>query len=299
MSDHDHGDLRLQSKSRLLSVLFLTGAYMLVEVVVGIYSGSLALLADAGHMLSDVAALVFALLALWFSSRKANPVKSYGYYRSEILAGLINGVILIAVSVGILWEAYRRINSPPEIQTTPVLVVAIIGLLVNIVSAKLLSKSAEHSLNVKAAYMEVMADLLATLGVIVSAAVIMFTGWYMADPLVSGLIGLMILPRTWGLITECTNILMEGAPGHIDISKLRQAMLKVPGVVDVHDIHVWTITSGMDAMSGHVTIDAASIPDQVLSRITTIAQHEFELHHTTIQVEQLECKNPAGDICQP
>jgi cobalt-zinc-cadmium efflux system protein len=297
MSNHEHGDLRLQSKSRLLLVLALTGAYMLVEVAVGLYSGSLALLADAGHMLSDVAALVFALLAIWFASRKANPVKSYGYYRSEILAGLINGVILTGVSLGILWEAYRRFNSPPEVLGTPVLVVAVIGLVINIVSAKLLSKSAAHSLNVKAAYMEVIADLLATIGVIISSVIIMFSNWYMADPIVSGLIGLMILPRTWMLLTECTNILMEGAPGHIDLGQLRQAMLKVPGVVDVHDIHVWTITSGMDAMSGHVTIDAASIPDQVLSQITDIAQHDFELHHTTIQVEQLECKNP--DVCQP
>jgi len=299
MSGHDHSahELRSKSKTKLLLVLSLTGVYMIVEVVAALYTGSLALLADAGHMLSDVAALVLALLAIWFSSRPATPGKSYGYYRTEILAGLINGVLLVAVSLGILWEAYRRFADPPQVMSMPVLIVALIGLVINLVSARLLSQSASQSINVKAAYLEVLSDLLATVGVIVSAIIIMVSGWYLADPLISALIGIMILPRTWMLLTECTNILMEGTPGHINLSELRQAILKVPGVLDVHDIHVWTITSGMDAMSSHVAIDAASAADQVLAQITHIAQEDFGIHHTTTQVEQVACKNPNGEMC--
>lgn len=278
-------------------VLALTGCYMIVQVVAGLYTGSLALLADAGHLLTDIGSIMLALLAFWFSSRPSTAGKTYGYYRSEILAGLINGVLLVGISLFILYEAWKRLNNPPEVMSGPMLAVAIVGLVVNFFSAKLLHQDAGHSLNVKAAYLEVMSDLLATIGVILAAVIMLVTKWYMADPLISGLIGLMILPRTWGLLSECTNILMEGAPGHVDLEALRSAMLKVPGVVDVHDIHVWTITSGLDAMSGHVTIDKDSPPDAVLSHITDIAQDEFGLHHTTIQVEQIECKGQSNGAC--
>jgi len=281
----------------MVTVLALTGAYMLVEVAAGLYTGSLALLADAGHMLSDVASLILALLAFWFSSKPATAGKTYGYYRSEILAGLINGVLLVGISILILYEAYRRLNNPPEVMSGPMLVVAALGLAVNVVSVRLLGKMAEHSVNVKAAYLEVLGDLLATIGVILASCIMLVTHWYMADPLISGAIGLMILPRTWAVLSECTNILMEGAPGHVDLSRLRLSMLRVPGVVDVHDIHVWTITSGLDAMSGHVTISKDSPADDVLSEITRIAQVEFGINHTTVQVEQVECKRTGNDVC--
>jgi cobalt-zinc-cadmium efflux system protein len=278
-------------------VLALTGAYMVVQVVAGLYTGSLALLADAGHLLTDIGSLILALLAFWFSARPSTPGKTYGYYRSEILAGLVNGVLLVGISIFILYESWHRLANPPAVVGGPMLAVALLGLVVNLICARMLHEGAGHSLNVKAAYLEVMSDLLATLGVIAAAAIMLVTKWYLADPIISGLIGLMILPRTWGLLSECTNILMEGAPGHIDIEKLREEMLAVPGVVDVHDIHVWTITSGLDAMSGHVTIDLESVPDVVLSKITEIAQDDFGIHHTTIQVEQVECKGQSNGTC--
>ncbi len=299
MHDHAHGTggLRQEAKSSMLLVLAVTSAYMLVEVVAGVYTGSLALLADAGHMLGDVASLILALVAFWFSSRPPNPIKTYGYYRTEIFAALINGVVLVGLAFFILYEAYQRISDPPSVSSVPMLVVALLGLAVNVVSVKLLSRGAEKSLNVKAAYLEVLSDLMATGGVLIAAVVMLATKWYMIDPIVSGAIGLMILPRTWSLLAECTNILMEGAPGHVDLADLRTSMLAVPGVVDVHDIHVWTITSGLDAMSGHVTIDKDSPADHVLSEITLIAQDKFGLHHTTVQVEQVECKGQTSGAC--
>lgn len=289
-SSHSHGHhSRQDSSARMKVVLVLTVVYMVIQVAAGLYTGSLALLADAGHLATDVGSLFLALIAFWFSAKPSTAGKTYGYYRSEILAGLVNGVLLVAVSAFVLYESWRRISAPPEVMTGPMLAVALVGLLVNLASAKLLHKNADHSVNVRAAYLEILSDLMATAGVIVAAIVMMFTKWYQADPLISGLIGLMILPRTWGLLSECTNILMEGAPGHIDLAKLRAAMLRVPGVVDVHDIHVWTITSGLDAMSGHVAIAENGQPDQILAHITKIAQDDFALHHTTIQVELAEC----------
>ncbi|MBX9879131.1 MAG: cation diffusion facilitator family transporter [Candidatus Obscuribacterales bacterium] len=292
---HGHGSFRQESKSRLLIVLYVTAAYMLAEIVGAYYTKSLGLLADAGHMLSDVGSLILALVAIWFGSRPPNPLKTYGYYRSEILAGLINGVLLVGLSVFILFESYQRLSDPPEVKSLPMLVVAVMGLLVNLVAFKLLHGVSKESVNMKAAYLEVMSDLLATVGVIVAAVIMLATGWYMADPIISGLIGLMILPRTWNLLKECTNVLMEGTPGHIDLVKLRNAMLAVPGVVEMHDIHVWTITSGRDAMSGHVTINREVPAENVLSSITRIAQDEFGINHTTFQVEETECKGT--DTC--
>ncbi len=295
---HSHGQkFRQESSSRMRVVLAFTGAYMLIQVVAGLYTGSLALLADAGHLLTDIGSLILALVAFWFSGRPSTPGKTYGYYRSEILAGLLNGVLLIGISIFILYEAWRRFSNPPEVMSGPMLAVAVVGLVVNLISVKLLHQDADHSINVKAAYLEVVSDLLATVGVIIAALIMLFTKWYLADAIVSAAIGLMILPRTWGLLSECTHILMEGAPGHIDLEKLRFAMLTVPGVVDVHDIHVWSITSGLDAMSGHVAIAQDSEPDEVLSRLTELAQGEFGIHHTTIQVEQIECKGQTNGSC--
>jgi cobalt-zinc-cadmium efflux system protein len=280
----------------MLIVLGLTSVYMVVEVVTGLMTGSLAMLADAGHMLSDVGALLLGLLAVWFSSRPATSGKTYGYYRSEILAGFFNALMLVAISIFILYEAYHRLFNPPTVVGLPVLLVAILGLAINVCSLRLLKTSAQDSINARAAYLEILGDSLASFGVILSSTIILLTGWYIADPIVSGLIGLWILPRTWLLLSECINILMEGTPGHVNISDLRKSLLAVPGVIDVHDIHVWTITSGLDAMSGHVTIDNRAPAEEVLTAVTKILNDEFHLHHTTIQVEQIECKG-IGEIC--
>jgi cobalt-zinc-cadmium efflux system protein len=293
---HGHHDLRNESKKGMLTVLGMTTAYMLIEVVTGMMTGSLAMFADAGHMLSDVGALLLGLLAVWFSSKPATPGKTYGYYRSEILAGFFNALALVALSLIILFEAYRRFSSPPEVHGVPVLIVAALGLGMQLVSLKLLKKSADASINARAAYLEILGDSLASVGVIVSSLIIIFTKWYAADPIISGLIGLAILPRTWLLLSECVNILMEGTPGRIDLSSLRKAITAVEGVLDVHDVHVWTITSGLDAMSGHILIDNRAPAEEVLTCVTKILNDDFDLHHTTIQVEQLECKG-TGESC--
>jgi len=295
--NHSHGDfaaLRKKSKKAMITVLALTFAFMAIEVVGGIFTGSLALIADAGHMLGDAAALVLALVAVWFASRKPSKEKTYGYYRTEILAALFNGVALIGLSLYILYEAYERFSNPPEIMSGPMLLVAIGGLVINLIGAKLLSSSSDNSLNAKAAYLEVMSDLLGSVAVIIASIVIMFTGWTIVDPIVSGLIGLMILPRTWKLIKDCVHILMEGTPDHVSLEKLRSSILAVKGVIDVHDLHVWTITSGRDALSAHILVDENANADAILSEITRVAQEDFNLHHSTLQVEQKDCKSHEG-----
>jgi len=286
---HSHVNLREQSKSRMVSALLILGGFMIVEAITGFTFGSLALVADAGHMLGDVAGISLALLAIWFSSKPATPGKTYGYYRSEILAGFCNSLALVGISICIMYEAYQRFCHPPMIQAGPVLIVAVLGLIVNIVLLRLLSPSSAHSLNARAAYLEILSDCLASVGVIISSLLIMFYRLYFVDALISGLIALAILPRTWLLLKECMNILMEGTPGHIDLALLRQAMLGIAGVVDVHDIHVWTITSGLDAMSGHVTIDDQVPSTEVLADLTRTVNDDFGIHHTTIQVELVHC----------
>ena len=296
---HGHGDFRAQSRSALIGVLAMTGTFMLVEVGVGLYAHSLALLADAGHMLSDVAGMVLALVAFWFSSKPATPGKTYGYYRSEILAGFVNSLLLVGISIYILVESYQRLQHPSEVGAIPVLAVACVGLCINLASLKLLHKGAQNSINARAAYLEVLSDSLATFGVIISSIIVLATHWYQIDAIISGVIGIAIFPRTWMLLTECINVLMEGTPGHIDLSELRGAILKVEGVLDVHDIHVWTITSGLDAVSGHVAIDASVAADSVLTAVTTLLKDSFALQHTTIQVEAVECKGNASCSSEP
>jgi cobalt-zinc-cadmium efflux system protein len=261
---------------------------MIVEAIAGWLTHSLALLADAGHMLSDVASQALAIFAIWFATRPPTPGKSYGYYRTEILAGLINSVALVGISIWIIAEAVRRLSQPPSVDGSGMMIVAIIALAVNLISTVTLHSVASTSVNLKAAYLELVGDLLASVGVLAAALLINFTHFYLADPAISLLIGFLILPRTWMLICECTNILMEGAPSHIDVDALKTALLSVEGVLDVHDIHVWTITSGLDAMSAHVCIGAELPSQTVLSAVTQIAQDRFGIRHTTIQIEKSE-----------
>jgi cobalt-zinc-cadmium efflux system protein len=299
MGQHQHLlNKRLQSKSRLSSVLAMICGFMLIELITAFFSHSLALFADAGHMLTDVGAILLALLAIWFAAKPATAEKTYGYYRSEILAGFINALVLVGVSVFILMESYQRLKQPPEVAPIPVFCVALLGLMVNAISLKLLEDCKTDSINTRAAYLEILGDSLISLGVMASSIIVYFTHWYAADPIVSGLIGLLILPRTWLLLSECTNILMEGTPGHIDLAALRKSLLALEGVIEVHDIHVWTITSGLDSMSGHVRIDPNARAEDVLDRVTKILKDDFQLHHTTIQVEQASCEGKM-DACAP
>lgn len=294
---HHHGDARKIDRKRLLTVILLSGTFMVVEAISGFMTGSLALIADAGHMLGDVAALALAFFAIWLSSRPAGPTKTYGYHRSEILAALANSVLLVLISIFVLVEALQRLAHPPEVHSVQMLVVAIFGLCINLVSMRLLSDRQDNSLNTRAAYLEVMSDMLASLGVILAAVIMMTTGLYIVDPIISAVLSLFILWRTWGLLKESIDILMESAPGHVDLEDLSQSILQVDGVVAAHDMHVWTITSGMISMSGHVILGQGADSERVLGSLKDILEHEYGIAHTTIQLESETSSKRCNDIC--
>jgi cobalt-zinc-cadmium efflux system protein len=275
----------LQHGRRLGLVLGLTTAYLLVEIAAGLWTGSLALLADAGHMLTDAGGLALALLAIRFAARDATPSHTYGYLRLEILAALTNAVVLIGVSLYILYEAWARLFQPPAVSTGPMLVVACAGLLVNLAGVLLLRGGSGASLNVKGAYFEVLSDTLSSAAVIAAAVAMAFTGWYFLDPLISAAIGLFILPRTWGLLMEAVSVLLEGTPKDVDLEAMRAALATLPGVQDVHDLHVWSLTSGVHAMSAHLVRAPHASPDDVLARAQTCVTKQFDLAHVTLQVE--------------
>ena len=270
---------------RLAWALGLTLAFMAVEVVGGLLTGSLALLADAGHMGTDAAGLALALLAIRFAARPATPRLTYGYLRAEVLAALANAVVLLLLTAYILYEAYRRFLAPPEVQGWPMLAVAAAGLAVNLVSMRLLAAGSSESLNVRGAYYEVLGDMLGSLGVIAAALVVAFTGWRLADPLIGAGIGLFIVPRTWGLLREAVHILMEGTPARVDLALLERELLAIPGVEAAHDLHVWTVTSGLDAMSGHLVVADPANGTRVLRAARAVLKERFGIEHTTIQVE--------------
>ncbi len=294
---HDHSEVRQQSRSNLTIVLVLTTGFMVVEAVAGWYTGSLALIADAGHMLGDVAALALALFAVWLSSKPAGRSRTYGFHRSEILAALANSVLLVLISIAIFCEAIHRFSLPPEIQSTPMLVVAVLGLIVNLISMKLLGAHSHGSLNAKAAYLEVFSDMLASCAVIVAGLVIMFTGWYLADPILSAILSIFIVSRTWGLLKESVEILMESAPREFDLEALTKAFLAVDGVLQVHDLHVWTITSGILAMSCHLTVEPNADSQVVLRQVNVLMEKDFKISHTTIQIELADSERKCSDIC--
>lgn len=272
----------------LRTALLLTSVYLVAEVVGGLLTGSLALLADAGHMLTDVAGLGLALLAVRFGAKEATPERTYGYYRVEILAAAVNAVLLIGVSAYILVEAYRRFLNPPDVASGWMLIVAVVGLGVNLLSMHVLKRGSADSLNLRGAYFEVISDMLGSVGVIVAAVVIRATGWLAADPAVSAAIGLFILPRTWRLLSEAVGVLLEGTPRDIDLLVLRSSLSQVKGVSDVHDLHVWALTSGVNAMSVHVVAPDGDDRDTVIARVRQCAR-ERRIAHVTVQVETVGC----------
>ena len=274
-----------RSRCRLATALGLTLAFLVVEVAGAWWTGSLALLADAGHMLTDAGGLALALFAIWIAGRPPTPEKTYGYYRAEILAALVNGLALLAVAGGILWEAYQRLLAPPPVRGGPMLAIAAAGLAVNLGALWLLRGDAAASLSVRSAYLEVLGDALSSVAVLGAAVAIMATGWTAADPLASGLIALFIVPRTWGLLRQAANILLEGTPAHLDVAEIEQAMRRVPGVRRIHDLHVWTLTSGMEAMSAHVVVDDVAESERLLGALHTVLHARFGIDHTTIQLE--------------
>lgn len=252
--DHHHAVAGPSNARRLAVVLGLTVAYAVVEAVGGLLTGSLALLADAGHMLSDALALGLALGATWLARRPATARLSFGYRRTEILAALANGVALVAIAIWIMVEAGGRFADPPDVDAGPVLAVAAAGLVVNATGAAVLFRARERSLNMRAAFLHVLADLLGTAGVIVAAVVILATGWLAADPLVSVVIGVLVLASAWGVLRDSVGVLLEGTPPGVDADEVGRRMVGMPGVMEVHDLHIWTITSGFSALSAHVLV---------------------------------------------
>ena len=287
-SGHGHSAAG-KNKHNLKIVFCLTALYLIAEVIGGLLTNSLALLADAGHMLTDVAGLGLALFAINFAERPATPERTYGYYRVEILAALTNAVVLIGISFYILYEAYERFRNPPEVASKTMLLVAVIGLAVNIVGIFILRGGSTESLNLKGAYFEVLSDMLTSVGVLIAGVIMWTTGWYYADPLISAGIGLFILPRTGKLLREAVGVLLEGTPSDINLTALREAISKVDGVADVHDLHVWTLTSGVNAMSVHVVLEDGSSHDNVLAATQRCATSSFKIAHATVQVEGKDC----------
>ncbi len=258
---------------------------MVVQVVTGWWTGSLALLADAAHLFVDAAGVGLSLLAVWFAERPATPEKTYGYYRLEILAALVNGVVLCMLAIVILIEAWERLRVHHEVMAGPVLIVATAALGVNLLAAWLLHAGAGESLNVRGAYLEVLGDALSSAAVIVAAGVILLTGWTRADALASAAIGLLILPRTFSLLRQAVNVLLEGVPPHLELGEIESALLGARGIKRVHDLHVWTLTSGREAMSAHVVVEAGAPADRILEELHVILHARFGIDHTTIQIE--------------
>ena len=279
---HDH---RSASRRALLIVLLLTLIFTVVEVVGGMLTDSLALLADAGHMVSDVVAIALALIALTLAQRPSSPRRSFGFQRAEILAAFVNGLALVLVSAWIVWEAVRRLDDPPEILGGWMLVVALVGLTVNAVAAMILLRSGRESLNVDAAFRHVIADFLGSTGVLVAALVIVLTGWELVDPIVSILIAALIVASAWSILRDSTAILMEETPSGIDADEVARAIVEVDGVSSVHDLHVWRITSGFDALSAHVLVGQGEDCHARRRDVERMISERFGIAHTTLQVD--------------
>jgi cobalt-zinc-cadmium efflux system protein len=272
-------------RTPLLIAFALTAGYMIVELVTGVVFNSLALLSDAAHMGTDVLGLGMALAAITLASRPATTQRTFGTYRLEVLAALANGLLLFGVAGYVLYEAVQRFSEPPEVPGIPLLVVAVIGLVVNLISFRLLTAGSKESINLRGAYLEVLGDLLGSAGVIVAAIVIYTTGWPYADPIIGAAIGLFILPRTWKLTAQALRILMQTAPPGMDVDAVRKRLVDLPGVLDVHDLHIWTLTSGMENATGHVVVAEDADYHDVLDRVLTLLADEYEITHTTIQCE--------------
>lgn len=290
-SGHSHGTATGQHRSRLLAVLAITVTVLVAEVIGGLVSGSLALLADAGHMLTDAAGVSLALLAAAFAARPATPERTFGYQRAEILAAVVNALLLFGVAAFVLVQAVRRFVEPPEVESRLMLAVAIVGLAANAISLLLLRKGQAESLNVRGAYLEVLGDLLGSVAVIVAALVIQFTGYARADAIASALIGLMILPRTWNLLRDAIDVLLEATPKGVNLAYVREHITGIHGVVDVHDLHAWTITSGVPVLSAHVVVEDTVLADggggRVLDRLCECLAGHFDVEHCTFQIESV------------
>ena len=304
MVNHDHSTTNghNDSSSRGLGIaLIITLAIMAVEIVGGIMSHSLALTSDAGHMLVDALALGLSVVALNLAKKPATSTRTYGFHRAEIMAALANGVTLVLISAYIFYEAYQRFRKPPTVQTSIMLVVAIVGLIANLITMRLLHHERHSNLNVRAAFFHVFGDMISSVGVIAGGVIIAFTGWKIIDPIIAIVIGVIILWGAFSLVRESVGILMETVPKQIQLDKVTETIKNVNGVVELHDIHIWTITSGIYALSTHILIrdQMLSHASEIIATINRELEHKFNITHTTFQLECEKCDNCAqGLVCQ-
>jgi cobalt-zinc-cadmium efflux system protein len=285
---HAHASTAGANRGRLGVVFAITVTVFVVELAGGFLANSLALLADAGHMFTDVAGIGLALTAIWFAGRPATGDRTFGYLRLEVLAAVVNAVLMFGVAAVVLIEAWRRLSEPPEIASGLMLGVALLGLGANAVSLFLLRSAQGESLNMRGAYLEVMGDLAGSAAVIVAAVVIAWSGWTPADAVASAVIGLLIVPRTWWLLRDALDVLLEATPKGIDLDQVRSHILDAPGVSDVHDLHAWTITSGMNVVSAHVVLDQGADPPAVLDYLCRCLSGDFDVEHSTFQLESAD-----------
>lgn len=285
---HDHvGEVQYE---RPLWIAFgLTLTFLIVEVIGGLITNSLALLSDAAHMGTDVLALAVSLFAVRMSRRPADAKRTYGYARMEAIGALINGGLLFVVAAVILWEAIHRFMSPQSVASTGMLIVASIGLLINLISMRLLKAGSGESLNIKGAYLEVWSDMLGSIGVIIGALTIRFTGWTVLDPIIAVLIGLWVLPRTWILLRQAINLLMQGVPDGMSVDGIRQRLHAHPGVREVHDLHLWALGSRSAVLTAHVVAESKTATDSLREEIAHLLHDEFDIEHATLQVETEHC----------
>jgi cobalt-zinc-cadmium efflux system protein len=281
-SRHSHGP---SGQKRLKLALLITGSWFLIELAGGIYANSLALLADAAHMLTDLAALGLSFFALKISARPATHEKTFGYLRAEILAAFANGIILILIGIFIFYKSYQRFWAPPEVKSLPMLVIAATGLLANLVTAGLLYRSRRDSLNLRGAFLHVLGDTLGSIGAILAGVLIMIRQWNLADPVVSAIVGGLVLYSSWELVKESIDVLLEGTPRHLKISHILKDLGSIRGVVSIHDLHVWSITSGMTAMSCHIVMKTSEDANLVLAESSHLMREKYGVGHTTIQIE--------------
>lgn len=305
--NHDHGHNHVHShaghghshshapdsKKGLVIALIITGGIMLLEFFGGLVTDSLALLSDSGHMLGDTVSLALSLVAMIFAVKPPSLKNSYGFYRFEIMAALFNGVTLFVIAGFIIWEAYQRFSAPPEVASGTMMIIASVGLLANLVSAwSLMRKSnVKENINVRSAYLHVISDALGSVGALLAGLIMQLFSWYIADPIISVIVALLILKGAWGVMKQAFHILMEGTPPSVNINEVREDFLRIDGVINVHDLHIWSITSGLDALSGHLLIEDDADHQNVLQQAVTLAEEKFGIRHATLQIENSTLKH--------
>jgi cobalt-zinc-cadmium efflux system protein len=301
MHNHSsHREHENNGRKRLILALAITGCWFLIELAGGLYANSLALLADAAHMLTDVAALGMSLFALKISTRPATPGKTYGYLRAEILAALANGIFLILITAYIFYEAYERFGSPPKVKSAAMVAIAVTGLIANLVTARLLYPARQDNLNLRGAFLHVLGDTLGSVGAILAGILMMIQQWYLADPIVSAIVGGLILYGAWNLVAESVDILLESTPRHLNVSDILVDLRGMPGVASVHDLHVWSIASEITAMSSHIVLQPAEDAGRALAAASLLMREKYGIEHTTIQIEYENwTTHPGGHVVGP